>query len=157
MRCRIQIATILHQFFFFWNARSSLTSPFEVFIWFYLSFPCHCQGSSYFPVIFSEHMPATCPCALFYHLCRSLIANLSAANCYKSEHLKRPENWALGIIFFLDASIPCLLLYNMLNFLFYLNSYFDSWKGQIFLYCWFFPDCVPWINSTRSWTCSCKQ
>ncbi|KAJ6727263.1 hypothetical protein OIU79_005216 [Salix purpurea] len=26
---------------------------------------------------------------------RSLIANLSAANCYKSEHLKRPENWAL--------------------------------------------------------------
>nr|XP_027094903.1 uncharacterized protein LOC113714954 [Coffea arabica] len=28
-------------------------------------------------------------------LCRSLVANLSAANCYKSEHLKRPENWAL--------------------------------------------------------------
>jgi adenosine kinase len=27
---------------------------------------------------------------------RSLIANLSAANCYKSEHLKKPENWALG-------------------------------------------------------------
>ncbi|XP_022841737.1 adenosine kinase 2-like isoform X2 [Olea europaea var. sylvestris] len=26
---------------------------------------------------------------------RSLIANLSAANCYKSDHLKRPENWAL--------------------------------------------------------------
>lgn len=26
---------------------------------------------------------------------RSLIANLSAANCYKIEHLKRPENWAL--------------------------------------------------------------
>ncbi|GJN02335.1 hypothetical protein PR202_ga19674 [Eleusine coracana subsp. coracana] len=26
---------------------------------------------------------------------RSLIANLSAANCYKSEHLKKPENWAL--------------------------------------------------------------
>eukprot|EP01018_Ginkgo_biloba_P025262 Gb_17651 [translate_table: standard] len=26
---------------------------------------------------------------------RSLIANLSAANCYKSEHLKLPENWAL--------------------------------------------------------------
>ncbi|KAJ1271887.1 hypothetical protein BS78_06G160100 [Paspalum vaginatum] len=26
---------------------------------------------------------------------RSLIANLSAANCYKSEHLKEPENWAL--------------------------------------------------------------
>ncbi|XP_050210337.1 adenosine kinase 2 [Mercurialis annua] len=26
---------------------------------------------------------------------RSLIANLSAANCYKAEHLKKPENWAL--------------------------------------------------------------
>ncbi|KAH9735125.1 Adenosine kinase [Citrus sinensis] len=26
---------------------------------------------------------------------RSLVANLSAANCYKSEHLKKPENWAL--------------------------------------------------------------
>ncbi|RYR04388.1 hypothetical protein Ahy_B06g084108 isoform D [Arachis hypogaea] len=25
----------------------------------------------------------------------SLVANLAAANCYKSEHLKRPENWAL--------------------------------------------------------------
>ncbi|KAL3029429.1 hypothetical protein AAZX31_03G162900 [Glycine max] len=26
---------------------------------------------------------------------RSLVANLAAANCYKSDHLKRPENWAL--------------------------------------------------------------
>ncbi|KAK7285043.1 hypothetical protein RJT34_19800 [Clitoria ternatea] len=26
---------------------------------------------------------------------RSLVANLGAANCYKTEHLKRPENWAL--------------------------------------------------------------
>lgn len=26
---------------------------------------------------------------------RSLVANLSAANCYKCEHLKRPENWTL--------------------------------------------------------------
>ncbi|KAJ4704910.1 Adenosine kinase [Melia azedarach] len=26
---------------------------------------------------------------------RSLIANLAAANCYKTEHLKKPENWAL--------------------------------------------------------------
>ncbi|CAN6723656.1 unnamed protein product [Malus baccata var. baccata] len=26
---------------------------------------------------------------------RSLVANLSAANCYKIEHLKKPENWAL--------------------------------------------------------------
>ncbi|TXG58491.1 hypothetical protein EZV62_016320 [Acer yangbiense] len=25
---------------------------------------------------------------------RSLVANLSAANCYKFEHLKKPENWA---------------------------------------------------------------
>lgn len=31
---------------------------------------------------------------------RSLIANLSAANCYKVEHLKKPENWALGKIHF---------------------------------------------------------
>ncbi|KAK4833428.1 hypothetical protein QYF36_004776 [Acer negundo] len=27
---------------------------------------------------------------------RSLVANLSAANCYKFEHLRKPENWALG-------------------------------------------------------------
>lgn len=26
---------------------------------------------------------------------RSLVANLSAANCYKSDHLKKPENWAI--------------------------------------------------------------
>lgn len=26
---------------------------------------------------------------------RSLVSNLSAANCYKPEHLKRPEHWAL--------------------------------------------------------------
>lgn len=26
---------------------------------------------------------------------RSLVANLSAANCYKVDHLKKPENWAL--------------------------------------------------------------
>ncbi|CAN7075464.1 unnamed protein product [Brassica oleracea var. botrytis] len=32
-------------------------------------------------------------CFLFF--LRSLIANLSAANCYKVEHLKKPENWAL--------------------------------------------------------------
>jgi hypothetical protein len=37
---------------------------------------------------------------------RSLIANLSAANCYKSEHLKKPENWALGIIFVLSSCKP---------------------------------------------------
>ena len=28
--------------------------------------------------------------------CRSLIANLAAANLYKVDHLKAPENWALG-------------------------------------------------------------
>ena len=33
--------------------------------------------------------------------CRSLVANLSAANCYKSEHLTRPENWALGTLLIL--------------------------------------------------------
>jgi adenosine kinase len=27
---------------------------------------------------------------------RPLVAKLSAANCHKSEHLKRPENWAFG-------------------------------------------------------------
>ena len=35
-------------------------------------------------------------------LFRSLIANLSAANCYKSEHLKRPENWKLGTTIYLS-------------------------------------------------------
>ncbi|PIN07855.1 putative pfkB family carbohydrate kinase [Handroanthus impetiginosus] len=29
---------------------------------------------------------------------RSLVANVSAANCYKTDHLKRPENWALESI-----------------------------------------------------------
>jgi hypothetical protein len=28
---------------------------------------------------------------------RSLVANLSAANNYKIEHLKKPENWAVGM------------------------------------------------------------
>ncbi|KAJ6809648.1 putative adenosine kinase 2 [Iris pallida] len=49
---------------------------------------------------------------------RSLIANLSAANCYKSEHLKRPENWALVekakfiyiAGFFLTVSVDSILL-----------------------------------------------
>lgn len=43
---------------------------------------------------------------------RSLIANLSAANCYKADHLKKPENWALGksfnnfsLVFFLYYSV----------------------------------------------------
>ncbi|XP_062018075.1 adenosine kinase 1-like [Rosa rugosa] len=31
----------------------------------------------------------------FLILKRSLIVNLATANCYKVEHLKRPENWAL--------------------------------------------------------------
>ncbi|KAF5935639.1 hypothetical protein HYC85_026768 [Camellia sinensis] len=49
---------------------------------------------------------------------RSLVANLSAANCYKSEHLTRPENWALVekakyfyiAPFFLTVSIESILL-----------------------------------------------
>ncbi|KAJ6853892.1 uncharacterized protein M6B38_101130 [Iris pallida] len=49
---------------------------------------------------------------------RSLIANLSAANCYKSEHLKKPENWALVekakfiyiAGFFLTVSVDSILL-----------------------------------------------
>ncbi|PWA85289.1 adenosine kinase 2 [Artemisia annua] len=53
-------------------------------------------------------MPMTCfmKKSLIESETRSLIANLSAANCYKSEHLKRPENWALGNDCFclLDAS-----------------------------------------------------
>ncbi|OVA10108.1 Adenosine kinase [Macleaya cordata] len=40
---------------------------------------------------------------------RSLIANLSAANCYKSDHLKRPENWALGTIS-VHSYVPSLLI-----------------------------------------------
>ncbi|CAL5422357.1 unnamed protein product [Camellia sinensis] len=49
---------------------------------------------------------------------RSLVANLSAANCYKSEHFTRPENWALVekakyfyiAPFFLTVSIESILL-----------------------------------------------
>ena len=36
----------------------------------------------------------TCAC-LITEKVRSLVANLGAANCYKKEHLLRPENWAL--------------------------------------------------------------
>nr|GEW12912.1 adenosine kinase 2 [Tanacetum cinerariifolium] len=32
---------------------------------------------------------------IVHHMTRSLIASLSTAKCYKSEHLKQPENWAL--------------------------------------------------------------
>ena len=43
---------------------------------------------------------------------RSLIANLSAANCYKVDHLKKPENWALGKFHFpISASFLTLLFY----------------------------------------------
>jgi adenosine kinase len=31
----------------------------------------------------------------FVYIYRSLVANLSAANNYKIDHLKKPENWAL--------------------------------------------------------------
>ncbi|CAL5419913.1 unnamed protein product [Camellia sinensis] len=49
---------------------------------------------------------------------KSLVANLSAANCYKSEHFTRPENWALVekakyfyiAPFFLTVSIESILL-----------------------------------------------
>ncbi|KAG0493790.1 hypothetical protein HPP92_004784 [Vanilla planifolia] len=49
---------------------------------------------------------------------RSLTANLSAANCYKSEHLRRPENWRLVekanyfyiAGFFLTVSLESILL-----------------------------------------------
>ncbi|ERN08405.1 adenosine kinase 2 [Amborella trichopoda] len=49
---------------------------------------------------------------------RSLVANLSAANFYKSDHLKRPENWALVekakyfyiAGFFLTVSLESILL-----------------------------------------------
>ena len=34
----------------------------------------------------------------FFFCFRSLVANLSAANCYKSDHLKQPENWAIGML-----------------------------------------------------------
>ncbi|KAL8129857.1 hypothetical protein V2J09_019012 [Rumex salicifolius] len=45
----------------------------------------------------------------------SLVANLSAANCYKVEHLKKPENWALGQVllhcwFFLTVSPESIML-----------------------------------------------
>lgn len=39
---------------------------------------------------------------------RSLIANLSAANCYKPDHLKRPENWAFGTDSALEFYFFCL-------------------------------------------------
>ena len=90
-------------------------------------------------------------------MCRSLIANLSAANCYKSDHLKQPENWSLGTMlpcllsFQIFASIkPCQCQANKILCLY-------SGKGKIHLYCWVFPHCVPWIYSTCCCTCSCQQ
>ncbi|KAA3453384.1 adenosine kinase 2-like [Gossypium australe] len=43
-------------------------------------------------VVGGERLVATIACS---EILISLVANLSAANCYKSEHLKKPENWAL--------------------------------------------------------------
>jgi hypothetical protein len=61
------------------------------------------MNSTFFCIIpFHENFDARnffCNNQLFPSVIRSLIANLSAANCYKSEHLKKPENWALGIIY----------------------------------------------------------
>lgn len=45
---------------------------------------------------YEQESTPTGTCAVLVHGGeRSLVANLSAANCYKSEHLKKPENWAL--------------------------------------------------------------
>lgn len=41
-----------------------------------------------------ETPTGTCAC-LITEKVRSLVANLGAANCYKYDHLKKPENWAL--------------------------------------------------------------
>ena len=43
-----------------------------------------------------DFLLGSCIDVCFLFSLRSLIANLSAANCYKVEHLKKPENWALG-------------------------------------------------------------
>lgn len=45
--------------------------------------------------LMDEEAPTgTCAC-LITEKVRSLVANLGAANCYKYDHLKKPENWAL--------------------------------------------------------------
>jgi len=97
-------------------------------------------------------------------LFRSLIANLSAANCYKSEHLKRPENWKLGTAIYLSRlphSTLCLVVGHMscwsplCNLILFFFG--NSWKGKIFLHCWVFPYRVPWIHYACCWTRSCKQ
>ncbi|KAG6427437.1 hypothetical protein SASPL_111682 [Salvia splendens] len=41
-----------------------------------------------------ESPTGTCAVCVMGH-CRSLVANLSAANCYKIDHLRKAENWAL--------------------------------------------------------------
>ena len=41
-----------------------------------------------------EAPTGTCAC-LITEKVRSLVANLGAANCYKYDHLKKPENWVL--------------------------------------------------------------
>ena len=64
--------------------------------------------------------------------CRSLVANLAAANCYKSDHLKRPENWALGTL--------SLVYAGSLLFLSPLHSWLIQWT-DIF-YCAIFSHAV---------------
>ncbi|XP_026417659.1 adenosine kinase 2-like isoform X2 [Papaver somniferum] len=76
---------------------------------------------------------------------RSLIANLSAANCYKSEHLKRPENWALDI-----SSLLAFHHYSFRLLLYVLSSQpkviFLSWtveKAKYFYVAGFFLTVSP--------------
>ncbi|RRT52143.1 hypothetical protein B296_00050640 [Ensete ventricosum] len=53
---------------------------------------------------------------------RSLVANLSAANCYKIEHLKRPENFVLGKIvlslYFRNASFGAYSKHKYVDYVF---------------------------------------
>lgn len=49
---------------------------------------------------------------------KSLVANLSAANCHKPEHMKRPENWALGE----SALIFDFIIFGLISVFSYLAS-----------------------------------
>jgi hypothetical protein len=67
-----------------------------------LSLCFKCPKIIHFFYVFGIVLNAQCFETFFLIACRSLIANLSAANCYKSEHLKKPENWALGTFLIQD-------------------------------------------------------
>lgn len=100
---------------------------------------CVCCGKS--PYFISSQVE------LKLTICRSLVANLSAANCYKTEHLKRPENWALGTHFSSTFVLFSFTVYFVaicykisdLN----ANLLSNSGAGKILLYCWIFLDGVP--------------